>query len=113
MATPLVGIFYLSLSDGNMLRSGNDRGQCRLKSAMRSFTFSIPTERRMSCSIIPIFWRCSAEIIAWEVSTGSETSDFTPPRLGANANSRSYSPTFLASSPEPFTSSQHAAPPFI
>ena len=28
----------------------------------------------MSCSVTPIFWRCSAEIMAWEVRTGIEFS---------------------------------------
>ena len=55
------------------------------KSAIKSSTFSIPTDRRIICSVTPIFRRVSGAIMAWEVSTGIDTSDSTPPKLGAQS----------------------------
>ena len=41
--------------------------KARSRSAIRSSTFSIPTENRISCSVTPIFCRSSARIMACDV----------------------------------------------
>src|SRR6266566_9621470 len=56
------------------------------RSAMISSISSIPTERRRRVSVRPRDSRISFGIEPWVIDAGWQTSDSTPPRLSARAN---------------------------
>jgi hypothetical protein len=58
----------------------------------------------------PGFQVRAGAIMAWDVSTGIDTSDSTPPRLGARVNKLKASVTRQASAPLPSTSKLKTPP---
>src|SRR5439155_9844295 len=73
------------------------------KSAMRSRSFSMPTETRTSASERPMAARSSALMPTCDIAAGRETSVSTPPRLGA----------WRAMRTRPRNCCAAAAPPFV
>src|SRR6185436_12824640 len=73
------------------------------KSSMRSFSFAMPTETRISASERPMAARSSALIPTCDIAAGRETSVSTPPRLGA----------WRATWTRPRNRCAAAAPPFV
>ena len=70
------------------LASAAARSACS-RSAIRSSTCSMPTERRTSPSPIPSAWRRSGGIDAWVMIAGCSASDSTPPSDSAQVKTRS------------------------